>query len=40
MLVSIQVGIETDEIREKYSLPPNAFSVFVTLIDVKSKGYI
>ena len=40
MLVPIQVGIETDEIREKYSLPPNAFSVFVTLVDVKSKGYI
>ena len=40
MLIPIQVGIETDEIREKYSLPPNACSVFATLVDVRSKGYI
>jgi choline dehydrogenase len=40
MLVPIQVGVATDEISEKYPIPANAFSVFVNLIDVKSKGYI
>jgi choline dehydrogenase len=40
MLVPIQVGVVTDEIRDKYPVPTNAFSVFVNLIDVKSKGYI
>jgi choline dehydrogenase len=40
MLVPIQAGVATDKIAEKYPLPPNAFSVFVNLIDVKSKGYI
>jgi choline dehydrogenase len=40
MLVPIQVGVATNEIGEKYPVPPNAFSVFVNLIDVKSKGYI
>jgi choline dehydrogenase len=40
MLVPIQVGIATDEIKEKYPVPPNAFSVFVNLMDVQSKGYL
>ena len=40
MLVPIQTGIATEEIAKKYPLPPNAFSVFVTLIDVKSRGEI
>ncbi len=40
MLVPIQVGIETDEVSRQYPVPANAFSVFVTLIDVKSRGYL
>ena len=40
MLVPIQVGIATDEIAKKYPIPSNVFSVFVTLIDVKSRGEI
>jgi choline dehydrogenase len=40
MLVPIQVGIETDEISQQFPLPPNAFSVFVTLVDIKSKGFL
>jgi choline dehydrogenase len=38
MLVPIQVGIATDEIKGKYPVPPNAFSVFATLVDVRSRG--
>jgi choline dehydrogenase len=40
MLVPIEVGIATGEIGEKFPLPPDAFSVFVTVVDVKSKGYL
>ena len=40
MLVPIQVGIASDEIREKHPVPPDAFSVFVTLVDVHSRGYL
>ncbi len=40
MLVPVQVGIATDEIAKKYPIPTNVFSVFVTLIDVKSRGEI
>lgn len=40
MLVPVQVGIETDESKRAYPVPPNAFSVFVTLINVKSRGYL
>jgi choline dehydrogenase len=40
MLVPIQVGIASDEIREKHPIPPDAFSVFVTLVDVQSKGFL
>jgi choline dehydrogenase len=38
MLVPIQVGIASDQIQEKHPVPPNAFSVFATLVDVYSKG--
>ncbi|MBD0256784.1 MAG: GMC family oxidoreductase N-terminal domain-containing protein [Cytophagales bacterium] len=40
MLVPIQVGIASNEIREKFPIPTNAFSVFVTLVDVRSRGYL
>ena len=40
MFVPIQMGIATNEIATKYPIPANAFSVFVTLIDVKSRGEI
>lgn len=40
MLIPIQYPILTTEISEQYAVPENAFSVFVTLIDVKSRGYI
>ncbi len=40
MLVPIQVGIATAEIGQNYPVPPNAFSVFVTLVDVHSKGFL
>jgi choline dehydrogenase len=40
MLVPVQVGIETDEIKSQYPMPPNSFCVFVALIDVKSRGYL
>jgi choline dehydrogenase len=40
MLIPIQFPILTSEIAVQYNVPENSFSVFVTLIDVKSKGYI
>ena len=40
MLIPIQFPILTTEIAAQYNVPENSFSVFVTLIDVKSKGYI
>ncbi|QEM03624.1 choline dehydrogenase [Mucilaginibacter rubeus] len=40
MLIPIQYPILTAEISERYPVPENAFSVFVTLVDVKSRGYI
>ena len=40
MLVPIQVGIASDEVKARHPVPPNAFSVFVTLVDVRSKGYL
>ncbi|MCQ6957038.1 GMC family oxidoreductase [Mucilaginibacter aquariorum] len=40
MLIPIQYPILTQELAAKYEVPDNAFSVFVTLIDIKSKGYM
>jgi choline dehydrogenase len=40
MLLPIQVPISTEEIALKYPIPEHSFSIFVTLIDVKSKGYL
>ncbi len=40
MLVPIQVGIASDEIKARHPVPPNAFSVFVTLVDVRSRGFL
>jgi choline dehydrogenase len=40
MLVPVQMGIATEEIVKQYPIPSNVFSVFVTLIDVKSRGEI
>jgi len=40
MLVPIQYGIVTDETAKQLPLPANAFSMFVTLVDVRSRGYI
>lgn len=40
MLIPIQYPILSAEIASQYSVPENAFSVFVTLIDVKSRGFI
>ncbi|WP_200837103.1 GMC family oxidoreductase [Dyadobacter sp. 3J3] len=40
MLIPIQYPIQTEEIAKLYPVKENCFSIFVTLIDVKSKGYI
>lgn len=40
MLVPIQYAIVTDETARLLPVPPDAFSIFVTLVDVKSRGYI
>ena len=40
MLLPIQIPVPTEELKQQYPVPSNAFSIFMTLVDVRSRGYI
>lgn len=40
MFIPIQYPVQSAEIMAKHPIPENSFSLFVNLVDVKSKGYL